>query len=79
MGVHLLFQFAVSLSNIEMYVYNIDDPLYQDLKKDHDKEMLAIVEASKVKKEVARCWKNIWLGILSVTGELFNCLPKTCS
>ena len=42
--------------------------------------MLAIVEAIKVKKEVARggkCWKNIWMGILSVTGELVNCLPKT--
>ena len=41
--------------------------------------MLTIVEDIKVKKEVARggkCWKNIWMGILSVTGELFNCLPK---
>ena len=55
---------------------------HQDLKKDHDKEKMTINEASKVKKEVARggkCWKNIWLGILSVTGELFNCLTKTSS
>ena len=39
---------------------------------------MAIVEASKV-KEVAsgKCWKKIWMGILSVTGELVNCLPKT--
>ena len=63
-------------------MYNIDDPLYQDLKKEHDKEKMAIIEASKVKKEVARggkCWKNIWLGTLSGTGELFNCLTKTSS
>ena len=52
---------------------------YQDLKKDHNKVKMAIVEASKMKKEVARCWKNIWLGTLSVTGELFNCLPKISS
>ena len=46
------------------------------MKKDHDKEKMTIIEASKVNKQVARggkCWKNIWLGILSVTGELFNC------
>ena len=55
---------------------------YQDLKKDHNKVKMAIVEASKMKKEVARggkCWKNIWLGILSVTGDQFNCLTKTSS
>ena len=55
---------------------------HQDFKKDHDKEKMTIIEASKVKKEVARggkCWKNIWLGILSVTGELLNCLSKTSS
>ncbi len=48
---------------------------YQDLKKDHDKEMLAIIEASKMKKEVARgkCLTKIWMGILSLTGELVNC------
>ena len=54
----------------------------QDLKKDHDKEKMTIIETSKVKKEVARggkCWKNIWLGILSVTGELLNHPPKTSS
>ena len=52
----------------------------KDLKKDHDKEKMTIIEASKVKKEVARggtCWKNIWLGILSVKGELFNCLSTS--
>ena len=41
--------------------------------------MLAIVEAIKVKKEVARggkCWKNIWMGILSVTGEQFKNFQK---
>ena len=68
----IIYQIAFSLSIIEIIPY-------QDLKKDHDKEMLAIVEASKVKKEVARggkCLKKIWIGILSVTGELFNCLPK---
>ena len=55
---------------------------HQDLKKNHNKEKMTIIEASMVKKEVARggkCWKNIWLGILSVTGDQFNCLTKTSS
>ena len=52
---------------------------YLDLNKDHDEDMLEIVEASQMNEEVAKggkCWKNIWLGILSITGELFKCLQK---
>ena len=52
---------------------------YLDLNKDHDEDMLEIVEASQMNEEVAKggkCWKNIWLGILSVTGDQFNCLTK---
>ena len=55
---------------------------YLDLNKDHDEDMLEIVEASQMNEEVAKggkCWKNIWLGILSVTGDQFNCLTKTSS
>ena len=47
----------------------------QVLKKDDDKEGRATVDANKVKEENlelggGKCWKNIWMVWLEITGEL---------
>ena len=50
----------------------------QVLSKAEDKERVATIERSKVKEEESlevaggRCWKNIFLKSLKITGELFN-------
>ena len=53
---------------------------FQVLKKAEGKENRATVDASKAKEEnleVAgqKCSRGKWLGVLNVTGEIFNCLP----
>ena len=50
------------------------------MKKNEDKEITAIIEASKVKEEnleVAggRCWRGFWRKALNITGEIFNRFP----
>ena len=50
------------------------------MEKAEGKENRATVDASKAKEEnleVAgqKCSRGKWLGVLNVTGEIFNCLP----
>ena len=50
------------------------------MKKDDDKEGMAPVDASKIKGENlevtgGKCWKNIWMVWLEITGEPFIPCP----
>ena len=50
------------------------------MEKAEGKENRATVDGSKAKEENlevtgGKCWRGFWLGVLNVTGEIFNQFP----